>query len=213
MKTVVLLLLISCAGAIPCKAQLAAEWLSQKKTQKKYLLAQIGALQTYIGWLKQGYKIVNGGLSTIGKIKNGDLDLHTTFLSALKRVSPGLRKNQKVLDLATAQLSLYRYCKNVRHELRALNALPDGQIAAADRLYDRFISELADDALAFAEIITDGRLEMNDSERLRRIEQLYANLLSKRSFIQKVSAELLLYAHGAVRLQDDLLYYQKMIQP
>ncbi len=34
-------------------AQTSAEWLSQKKTQKKYLVQQIAALDVYAGYLSK----------------------------------------------------------------------------------------------------------------------------------------------------------------
>ena len=45
-------------------AQTLAEWVSQKVTQKKYLLQQIAALQVYSGYLSKGYSIAKDGLNT-----------------------------------------------------------------------------------------------------------------------------------------------------
>ena len=43
------------------KAQTFAEWFQQKKTQIKYLTEQIAALEQYGNYVKQGYRIAQGG--------------------------------------------------------------------------------------------------------------------------------------------------------
>lgn len=39
--------------------------------QRKVLLLQIAALQTYIGYAKKGYTVVKKGLNFIGDVKKG----------------------------------------------------------------------------------------------------------------------------------------------
>jgi len=59
-------------------AQTWNEWFRQKKTQKKYLVQQIAALKVYLKYLKQGYRIVDKGLSLVGDIKDGNLVIATS---------------------------------------------------------------------------------------------------------------------------------------
>jgi len=49
MKKIFLFLLLVVSAGSNLQAQTFAEWFQQKKTQKKYLLQQIAALQVYIG--------------------------------------------------------------------------------------------------------------------------------------------------------------------
>jgi hypothetical protein len=42
-------------------AQTWREWTKQKETQIKYLVEQIAAFQTYLGYVKQGYDIAHKG--------------------------------------------------------------------------------------------------------------------------------------------------------
>ena len=74
----ILIIIILLAGSF-CHAQTYDEWFRQKKTAKKYLLDQIAALQTYIGYAEKGYSIVTGGLNTIKDIKHGDFNLHNNY--------------------------------------------------------------------------------------------------------------------------------------
>lgn len=80
------MILIHCSvGTL--SAQTFEEFFKQKKTQKKYLLEQIAALQTYAELAKKGYAIVSGGLSFIGDIKNGKFSLDKAYFDGLHRAN------------------------------------------------------------------------------------------------------------------------------
>ncbi len=68
-------MLLSCSAS----AQTFAEWFSQKKTQRKYLLAQIAALNTYSNYLRTGYRVAKGGLGSITSNVGDELKLHTVY--------------------------------------------------------------------------------------------------------------------------------------
>ncbi len=75
MKQLSLLCIILFSRSI-CGAQTPDEWFRQKATQKKYLIQQNAAFQVYLDYVQKGYAIAQKGLTTIGHIKQGDLDLH-----------------------------------------------------------------------------------------------------------------------------------------
>jgi len=110
MKLLFVLLLIS--KSFFSFGQTFEEWTQQKKTQKKYLLQQIAALQLYLGYVKKGYEVVNKGLITVRNIKNGDFNLHRDFLGSLKRVNPKIKKYAKVADIIAYQVRIKGNQKN-----------------------------------------------------------------------------------------------------
>jgi hypothetical protein len=65
-------------GSTAC-AQTANEWFKQKKTQTKYLIEQIAALNVYLKTAKKGYDIAQRGLTLIGDIKDGSFQMDKTF--------------------------------------------------------------------------------------------------------------------------------------
>src|SRR4051812_10433920 len=89
------------------------EWFKQKKTQKKYLLNQIAALKVYAGYAKKGYKIAEMGLTTIGKIKNHDFNLHKDFFASFRSINPKLEDYRKISEMITIQTLLLKQCKDV----------------------------------------------------------------------------------------------------
>jgi len=171
-------------------AQTWSEWFSQKKTQKKYLIEQLAALKIYAGYLKKGYEIGSSGLNFIKDASKGEFDLHDAFFSSLKRVSPVIRKNVRIAEILEMQLEISKACAGFR---KVQN------LSSANHLYiDLVCSNLLDECLKDLEellqVVTSGRLELSDDERIGRIDGLYLRMQQKKVFVAGFS--------GAVRSLD-----------
>lgn len=172
----------------PAKAQTFAEWFSQKKTQKKYLLQQIAALQVYIGYAKKGYEIVGSGLQTVRDITNGEFGLHNAFMSGLKKVSPTIRNDVRVVEIIEAQVSII----NAFGTIKSHKGISADQLSYISRLADGVISECYTDLEELLLVITSGKLEMKDDERLKRLNAIYERMLDKSSFTQSFNGDVAL---------------------
>lgn len=166
--------------AVPVRAQTWGEFFNQKKTQKRYLLEQIAALEVYAGYLKKGYQIVDGGISTVRDITRGEFSLHNAFISSLKQVSPAIRKDVRVVEIIALQVDILREFGGIKE-----NAL----LSAGDLAYIRLVqAELTADCFADLEelllVVTSGKLEMEDDERLERLGKVYERMLDKSAFTQ-----------------------------
>lgn len=146
------------------KAQTYDEFFRQKKTQQKYLIQQLLALKVYAGYLQQGYTLVKDGLQTVNDLKNGVFHLQETFLSSHKSVNP------KVIQALNSSGILLRY-PALRRELNAINL----HSAFSSMIRKNLLQALNDDQKAIQQLLTTGALEMNDAERLKRLN---ASLLS-----------------------------------
>ncbi|WP_051584799.1 hypothetical protein [Pedobacter jeongneungensis] len=160
------------------KAQTWSEWFSQKKTQQKYLIEQVAALKLYAGYLKKGYEIGKSGLGFIKDAGKGELDLHRAFFSSLKSVSPAVRNNIKVAEIIQMQI-------DVSGTLAALSK--NSGLSEEHKVYAALVrTELLSDCLADLEelllIITSGKFELTDDERLLRIDDLHQRIADKRNF-------------------------------
>src|SRR3954466_1406137 len=90
MKVAFIILLLTTLAA-HSNAQTFSEWFRQKKTQKKYLIEQIAALEVYAGHLEKGYSILSEGLSQINSIKHGEFGLHDAYFYSLKNINPHIK--------------------------------------------------------------------------------------------------------------------------
>ena len=169
------------------RAQTFDEWFNQKKTQKKYLIEQIVALQVYLDYVKKGYTIAKNGLTAIENIKNGNFNLDRDFFKSLKNVKPAIKNSVKVVDIIAFQYSIirdmknvYRFCQNNKHftpeEVRYVARVHTSMLL----LCDASLSELHT-------IIQSDDAQMTDDERLQRIDKIYGDMEDKQAFVRAFS--------------------------
>lgn len=184
------ILTILCLVAASAAAQTTGEWLSQKSTQKKYLLQQIAALQVYIGYAKRGYNIVTSGVNTIRNIKNGDFNLHRDFFNRLKNVNPAIRKYAKVADIIAYQVKIIKQTKATLQQIRETKQFTEAELDYCKQVFDTLLDECVKTVDELILVTTSGELEMKDDERLKRIDGLYADIQDKYSFACSFSEDM-----------------------
>ncbi|HAK11028.1 MAG TPA: hypothetical protein DCO78_02785, partial [Chitinophagaceae bacterium] len=181
MKRILLLATVGLFALLSSNAQIADEWLNQKATQKKYLLQQIAALKVYLGYAKKGYNIVNGGITTIKNIKNGDLNLHRDFFNSLKNVNPAIRRYAKVADIIAYQVKIIKQTKGTLQQIRETKQFTETEMDYCKQVFDNLLDECMKTVEELILVTTSGKLEMKDDERLKRIDRLYTDVQDKYS--------------------------------
>lgn len=160
------------------QGQTFGEFFNQKKTQKKYLLEQIAALQVYIGYAKKGYDIASSGLQTVRDITSGEFNLHSGFINSLKLVSPAVRKNYKVIEIIDYQIRISKAFASVKYN--DLLSLPNQSYV--EDVQSQVILDCGNDLEELLLIITSGKIKMRDEERLKRLDKLYDSMIDKYAF-------------------------------
>ncbi len=169
-----LLMLVSFAS----HSQTVAEFLRQKKTQKKYLIQQIAALQVYLGYAKQGYEIAGTGLGMIRDITGGEFKLHELFITGLKKVSPAIANDLRIGEIISMQVEILR-------SFRGLSAGFSGDhLDYVLEVKAGIVADCLKDLEELYLVITSGKAEMHDDERLARLDRIYLEMLDKRAFTQ-----------------------------
>lgn len=180
--TLVVAFLFSGFGA---SAQTWNELFKQTKTQKKYLLQQIAALQVYIGYAKKGYDFVGSGIHAVKDITNGEFGLHRNFFASLAAVNPAVKGSTAVAEILDGGLGVISVLKTWKSS--GLNA---GDRAFISMVKANLLSECAAELEELLLIITSGKLELKDDERLKRLEVLRASMEDKREFALSFSIDL-----------------------
>lgn len=175
--TVLISLLINVVNCTTSKAQSWNEWFRQKKTQIDYLTKQIAELQVYAGYLKQGYAISKNGLGTIRDWTNGESILHSDYYNSLKTVSPELRNNPEAK-------AIIAYAATISDSFERLNpeGLSDESKSYITRVKSKVLAECAADISELQLVMTSGKTEMTDDERLRRLNKVYEAIKEKYQF-------------------------------
>lgn len=172
---------IASSIATGAEAQTFSEWFRQKKTQKQYLAEQIIALKAYGTVLKRGYDVASSGLSLIRGIRNGEFGLHTAFFASLSAVSPAIRDDVRVVETIALQIAI----------IAAFGGLEDGSQHAAyiRNVKNRVLDECAKDLSELLDIVLSGNVDMEDDQRIKRLEKVYASMRDKAAFTQSFTGD------------------------
>ncbi|RYE59187.1 MAG: hypothetical protein EOP48_01655 [Sphingobacteriales bacterium] len=188
LKTIVLFI-VAVLCSITSNAQTYAEFFRQKKTQKKYLIEQLVALKVYAGYLKKGYDIASDGLNTVKDLSKGEFNLHNSFISSLKAVSPAIKNNGKVAYIIVLQLEIRQLFGSIRKS-KLLDATT---LTYIDQVRENVIDECDKDLDELLLVITSGKVEMKDDERLNRLEDIYKRMVYKSQFVQHFTNQLKMF--------------------
>lgn len=169
----------------PASAQTFSEWFRQKRMQQKYLLEQVAALRMYGQALKNGYELVGSGLRVVRELSDGEFSLHRAFISGLKRIGPLVSENPKIGELMAMQLELLRLFA----AMERLEDLGSGrQLLASVR--SGMFADCLSDLEALLELVSAGRLGMEDAQRLERLDGLYLGMRERLSMARDLVSEL-----------------------
>lgn len=187
MKKTLLMLLLFLLAAGSLQAQTFSEWFRQKKTQKKYLLQQIAALQVYIEYAQKGYKIAKEGLTTIGGFTKGEFNLHGDYFNSLKMVNPEIKQYAKIADIIAMQLKIVQDYNRSYGQISRSNAFNADELDYIRRVFSRLLDDCEETLDELIAVTTNGKLEMKDDERMARIDMLYLDMQDKYTFSQSFS--------------------------
>lgn len=162
------------------QAQTFAEWFSQKKTQIKYLTQQIAALEQYGKDVEQGYRIAKSGWGGIGNWVKGEFDLHSAYFSSLRTVNPAIKSDPKADNIVSYAALIPQQFDH----LNGLSALNESTQDYIRRVATAVLDDTDKDLSELELVITDGKAQFTDDERIRRLDNIYARVKDKLAFSQ-----------------------------
>jgi hypothetical protein len=154
-------------------AQTWNEWFRQKKTQKKYLIQQIAALQMYLKYLKEGYDIAKKGLNVIGDIKQGKFDLDQDYLGSLRTINSSISGSGKISSVIAYHKLLIRQLEKLEDESNDCDLLTPSEKSYVSTVYANMVRESEKALEDLERILTDDQLEMKDDERIKQLDKIY----------------------------------------
>jgi hypothetical protein len=194
-----LMTLAASAFAAKVQAQTFAEWFDQKNTQRKYLLQQIAAFQVYSAYLKKGYSIANNGLGSISGSLKSENSSHSDYYNRLKTVNPAVKNNKQVGDILQWQ-------KDILTLMSALDKtanITDEEKKYIVQVKAALFKDCDEQITGLQNVITDGKLQMNDEERLSRIGKIHNTMQDNYRFSATFSNQVKVYAVQRVQERND----------
>jgi hypothetical protein len=181
---------ISTGMAVTAQAQSFAEWFEQNKTQKKYLLQQIVALQVFSGYLKQGYQVATNGIASISGSLKKENGLHTTYYNRMKTVDPVVKNNAMVKDITTWQQDILTRMQGIDN----INGLTTDEKNYLANVKAAVLKDCDQQLTTLQNVITDGKMEMSDAERIALLTKIHTAMMDNYHFASGFAAQAKIYA-------------------
>jgi hypothetical protein len=201
-----MLIFITCCFVLitAAHAQNAEEVFQQKKTQKKYLLRQIAALQVYIQFLQKGYGIARDGLTLIGDIKDGEFGLHKGYFRSLGSVSPTIRSYGRINEVTSLQKRIADISRDSYRKARKSGAFTEEELRYIRRVHERLLDDCSHTLDELLAVTADSKLQMTDDGRMSRIDNLYARMQDQYAFLKSFDDETMALAASRMKSEKDI---------
>jgi DNA repair ATPase RecN len=173
-----LTILLLCLYSVQTKAQV------QELAQLALNIEKLAQFKQILSDLKKGYEILSGGYNTIKNIAEGNFNLHKTFLDNLLEVSPAVRNYKRVADIMNYQLLLVKEYKTAYQNFKSTEMFNPDEIDYMGRVYSRLFDASLKNLDDLLTVITASKLRMNDEERLSAIDQIFADMEDKLTFLR-----------------------------
>ena len=202
----VMMTVAASAIATTLKAQTVAEWFDQKKTQTKYLLQQIAALQIYAAYYKQGNNIAHNGLSSIFGSLTSENGLHTTYYNNLKNVNPAVKNNKQVSDIMQWQKDILTRMGNLDKTAN----LNENERQYIVQVKSALFKDCNGQITELQNVVTDNKLQMSDEERLKHIGVIHTAMQDNYRFASSFADQVKVYAFQRVQENNNIITEKKI---
>lgn len=197
-----------CCFSMKLKAQNWDEIFRQKKTQNEYLLKQIVAFKVYGNYLKKGYQIAKGGLKTISDLKKGEFDLHQEFFNSLKSINPVVANNPQISEILDLEKGITNSFKTLKYA-----GLSTSEIDYINSVKGKVLEESNQDLEDLSVILKPNQLEMEDSQRIQRINELHQSMVSKFQFTKTFVSGVILLQNQKEKEKQEIKWSELMLNP
>lgn len=175
----ILVVLISGIGYTNCNAQ-------SYELQRLLLdIEKLGQLKSILSDLEKGYQILETGYTTIKNISVGNFNLHKAFLDGLLAVSPAVQKYFKIEQIIDYQARIVREYKAALNRFKQDSHFNPDEIIYIGNVYDNLVEKSGKNVESLLNILTAGKLRMNDAQRLQAIDGIYGDTKNEFLFLRQ----------------------------
>jgi hypothetical protein len=189
MKKISLFFLFTCLYLPHLFAQGTGGFFDLQSSKTKLMLEQIAGYETFLINLKKGYQTTENGLNAVHEMKGGTFDLHTAYFNSLQQVNPVVQSNPKSKAIAGMQQQISQvFTGEITWEQQQKIFAP-AEINYINQVYLNIVKKCREDMNDLNQVLTPGKLQMTDHQRLERIDQLYATTQDKLAFSQSFATK------------------------
>jgi hypothetical protein len=190
--------------AILFTAGLFCQGVPAQAKQRKVLLLQIAALQTYIGYAKKGYTVVKNGLNFIGDVKNGEVNLHSDYFRSLQKVNPKVRNYVRIAEIISLQVKIIKTYKNTLGQVNRDDLFHGDELDYIEKTFEHLIANCNETLDQLLIISTDAGIELTDDQRIKRVDDLYITMMDDYSFCENFSQQIRVLLLSKAKEENDV---------
>ncbi|WP_254529374.1 MULTISPECIES: TerB family tellurite resistance protein [unclassified Sphingobacterium] len=205
-KPIIFAFLMISVQALPARSQ------SAEVVQLLLNVEKLAQFKTILKQMKQGYNILQGGYRNVKDLSAGNFNLHKTFLDALLRVSPTVRRYHKVADIIQMQLNILETCHTFNRQLNKKKLFQGGELSYLLKIYQGLLDRSLNNLEELVLVLSDRVLSMNDSERLHAIDGIYDEMQEMTIFLRKFSNDSKLLLLQRKKEVNDVRSIRKQIE-
>lgn len=183
-----------------------SDLFGQANKQKNYYMQQIAAYNALESEIKMGYGVMKNGLGGIANINTAELNAHTAFYNSLKTPSVAVKSNTQVKDILTYQT----YISNAFSQSFA--GLTNDETNYVVSVKTQILSDCNKDLNDLQSLLTAGKLQLSDDERLKRMNTIHTAMLDKYQFTQSFTNSLKMLAVGRQQSMNDTQTLQSLYE-
>jgi len=172
----------------------------EKLTQMKAILSD----------MKTTYNVLTQGYAQVKSISEGNFNLHAGFLNSLMAVSPAVRNYVRVADIIEDQEEIVTEYKSAYNSFSSSGHFSAAELVYMNNVYVQLLNQSLNNLTTLINILTANTLRMNDAERLKAIDHLYADTHSKLTFLRNFDSAAQLLAIQRQQDQNEANTFQKL---
>jgi len=147
-------------------------------------IEKLSQLKSILSDLYKGYEILKTGYTTIKDISEGNFNLHKAFLDGLLAVSPVVQKYERVADIIDLQARIVKEYKSAMNRYRQNVHFNPDELEYIGNIYSNLVDKSVKNLENLISVLTAGELRMNDAQRLKSIDGIYADTKDQFLFLR-----------------------------
>ncbi len=167
-------------------------------------IEKLSQLKNILSDLYKGYEILKTGYTAIKDISEGSFNLHKAFLDGLLAVSPVVQKYERVEQIIVLQARIVKEYKAAENRYRSFSQFDPDELDYISRVYINLADRSAKNLEALINVLTAGKLRMDDAQRLREVDRIYRETNDQFLFLRQFNNGTDLLAAGREHQDRDI---------
>ncbi|MES2329989.1 MAG: TerB family tellurite resistance protein [Bacteroidota bacterium] len=148
----------------------------QELEQLKLDIEKLAQFKLILSQMKQGYQVLQNGYNSVRDAARGNFDLHKNYLDGLLVVNVNVKQSPALQQIATDQAALVKTFQSSFQQYQSSGLFSAGELTSLRNQYNECNQKVSDDLDVVAQVVSAGKLRMNDAERLQIIETIHSDI-------------------------------------